>query len=620
MKQSVSVIMVSYHTGPILTRSIEQVLAQEGLKELFLVDNGNSDAVADRLDSLAAKNTKLSIVRGQGNVGFAAACNLGAKKASGDYILLLNPDCLIPENALKTTVTALEKNPKAWLLGISMVGPDGDIQGGAKRNLLTPFIAFTEVFQLWRFQKTEKHRLNLTQHPEDIAPEIVPAISGAFMLIKKSRYTTLKGIDEDYFFHVEDLDFCLKIHNAGGKILFLPAVKAVHYRSTSNVSSLFVEWNKAKGFTHYFSKHFQNKYGKLFSLLAVTAIYTRLAVRSVVISVKRVFGLKNGDAAEKRHTQQLAFLKQLDTQKSRAAKPTLAKHAPVLVIGSTGQVGLSIVGRLLARNMDTIALFHSATIDYCHPKLSWLQGSLENETFYFGKHAPKSVVSTAAIWLLPAHIPSFAKAGVERLICFSSTSIEGKATTQNPYEKELVGQFKHAEAEVARLCDAHGIAWTIFRPTMIYGLGLDRNVCSIANVINKIGFFPINTPGKGLRQPVHTLDLADAVVNALDNKKSYSGTYNLTGNEKLSYTEMVERIFTVMGKPKRIVKVRILPFLLDVLSLFADSTSVNGEIAKRMNQDLVFDNSKAKKELGYKPRNFMEAGKHDLGLEKEKAA
>ena len=84
----VSIVMVSYHTGPILKTSIESVLKQTLPFELILVDNGNPPDMRQSLAALADSNERVHLHVGHGNVGFAKGCNIGARNAKGDYILL----------------------------------------------------------------------------------------------------------------------------------------------------------------------------------------------------------------------------------------------------------------------------------------------------------------------------------------------------------------------------------------------------------------------------------------------------------------------------------------------------------------------------------------------------
>ncbi len=616
---AVSVVMVSYNTGPILARAMEAVLAQEGLHELIVVDNGNPAEVMARLDAWAAREAKLRIIRGQGNVGFARGCNLGVHEASGTYLLLLNPDCIIPRGALKNVVSELEAHEEAWLAGCCMTGPDGENQGGSKRHLLTPRIALSEALQLWRINKQLFSGMHIKEQEDEVTSEYVPAISGAFMLMRRDKYLEIGGIDEGYFFHVEDLDFCYHINALGGKVLYVPSVRAVHYRSSSKVSSLFIERNKAHGFIRYFNKHFTQQYGRWFTWVSMAGIHLRLALRAVLGGLRDVFSYRKTGEAGRRHKKQVAFLySRVEPEVGDGG--ALKIMAPVLLIGSTGQVGLSILRRLLAHQVEVCAMFHTETVDVHHPNLKWIQGSAMAEKIDLAGHTPHTLVYTAAIWHLPKHLDALAKAGVKRLVCFSSTSIMGKASSQNAYEQQLVRQFTEAEQAVAKKCDQLGIAWTILRPTMIYGIGLDRNVSSIVAFIQRLGFFPIASPGDGLRQPVHTDDLAQAVITALPLAQSYSKRYTLGGGEQLSYRAMVERIASVMGRTPRVLSTRYLPHVLDVFSFVTGKKEVNGEIAKRMNQDLVFDDSAARDDLGYAPRGFLQAGKQDLGLEPLPAA
>jgi GT2 family glycosyltransferase len=296
--KTVSVIMVSFNTGPVLFRSIEAALLQENLHELIIVDNGNSREVRARLKIWTENDARVMLVTGHGNVGFAVGCNLGAAKATGYYLLLLNPDCVAPTGAFSTVISAMEARPEAWLAGCRILNPDGSEQAGSRRNLLTPSVAFVENFRLYHLlpQRSGKtyyfKRMNVHAEEKTEEPAFVPAISGAFMMIARERYYRLGGLDEEYFFHVEDLDFCYQVHEKGGKILFVPEVAPVHYRSTSQVSDIFVEYYKARGFTRYFHKRFKGKYFKGFLELMTAAIYARFLFRAVIVTLQSLWRRK----------------------------------------------------------------------------------------------------------------------------------------------------------------------------------------------------------------------------------------------------------------------------------------------------------------------------------------
>jgi len=113
-----SIIIVSYHTGPALDLCLHSVLRQEGLAEVILVDNGNPVGVVEKITH---HDSRITLITGQGNVGFAKGCNLGAAKASGEYLLFLNPDCVLSEGALASFMSELSNWPRVGLMGALLV-------------------------------------------------------------------------------------------------------------------------------------------------------------------------------------------------------------------------------------------------------------------------------------------------------------------------------------------------------------------------------------------------------------------------------------------------------------------------------------------------------------------
>jgi len=88
----------------------------------------------------------------------------------------------------------------------------------------------------------------------------MPVVSGACMLLPLAPYRRLGGMDEGYFLHLEDVDFCLRFGAAGGGVYFCPRPAVTHLKSTSDASPLRVEWHKTRGFLRYFHRHFRGRY------------------------------------------------------------------------------------------------------------------------------------------------------------------------------------------------------------------------------------------------------------------------------------------------------------------------------------------------------------------------
>ena len=146
----VTVAVVTYHTGPVLFSMLDSVLGQPGLSELVLVDNGNPDAVVAQLQERALRETKLNFITGGGNVGFATGTNRAARAGTGEYILVLNPDSVLPPGFLQAVVAESRKHAHPHLVTCRVLDGAGKEQSGSRRALLTPWNALSEVFQLHR--------------------------------------------------------------------------------------------------------------------------------------------------------------------------------------------------------------------------------------------------------------------------------------------------------------------------------------------------------------------------------------------------------------------------------------------------------------------------------------
>ena len=287
----ISVVIVSYFTGRALFECLESLLSQEGLFEIVLVNNGNSEETLFELGRLAAGDTRLRILSGHGNVGFAAGCNIGVSRAAGDVLLFLNPDCVLPRGALARSADLLRYRPDGWLVTARLVGPDGANQRGSRRNLPTPWTCVVEALRLDVLLPglAAGRRVNLHETAPKRGLEMVQCCSGAYMMIEKGRYWDLGGFDDGYFLHVEDIDLCMAIHRQGGGIVYDADTTIVHRGGTSRASPAFVEWHKARGFLRYFYKHFKGRYWSIVLHLVAASVLLRFAIRTLVLSLLAPF-------------------------------------------------------------------------------------------------------------------------------------------------------------------------------------------------------------------------------------------------------------------------------------------------------------------------------------------
>ncbi len=256
----ITAVMVTYRTGPVLFEALAAVLKQGELGQLIIVDNGNPADKLAQLRDVAEADARVLLITGHGNIGYAAACNLGAEKADHDLLLLINPDCKLAPTALGEMVRAAAQLPVPWLLGGFITDQDGREQRACRRNLLTPETLLVEGLRLDLLspEKWGGKRLNLADDnpPTELAE--IPAISGALILLPRSAYQDLGGMDSGYFLHVEDLDFFWRFQRGPGKIFLAPKVRATHLKGSSDATANWVEWQKSKGFLRYFRLHFSN--------------------------------------------------------------------------------------------------------------------------------------------------------------------------------------------------------------------------------------------------------------------------------------------------------------------------------------------------------------------------
>lgn len=286
---SATAVVVSYRTGPVLFDALEALLAAPEIEAVVLVDNGNDGPARARLARLASAHASLEVIEGQGNIGFAAACNLGASRARSAYLAFVNPDCVPGPGVFAGLIAALDADESVWMASPRLVGADGEPERGTPRAILTPWTALVETLGLWRMAPNHPsfQRLNLYATEAYWKAGSVPAISGAFMFVRAARLRELGGFDERYFMHVEDLDLCLQIARAGGLILYLPELVATHRRGSSRVARWRLEWRKASGATRYMRKNFSGIYPRWAIALVNATLWARLVF---VLTLGRIFG------------------------------------------------------------------------------------------------------------------------------------------------------------------------------------------------------------------------------------------------------------------------------------------------------------------------------------------
>ncbi len=269
---SVSLVVVNYNAGSLLADCLAPALDQ--VREVIVVDNASTDKSIAQLKNRFPDNPGLRVICNDRNLGFAAACNIGVAVAESPYILFLNPDCMLAPDAVSQLLNELETNPDAGMAGGLLVNPDGSEQGGGRRAVPTPWRSFVRAFGLYRFADRWPRLFfdfYLHKQPMPARPIEVEAISGACMLVKREAMEDVGPLDEGYFLHCEDLDWCIRFRQKNRRVMFVPGARMTHFLGTCSKNCLtFAEWHKHKGMIRFYRKFFRHQYpGCLMGLITI---------------------------------------------------------------------------------------------------------------------------------------------------------------------------------------------------------------------------------------------------------------------------------------------------------------------------------------------------------------
>lgn len=275
------------------------------------------------------------------------------------------------------------------------------------------------------------------------------------------------------------------------------------------------------------------------------------------------------------------------------------------LLGATSLVGECVL-RLLASKELSVTAYSRSAVDHVSARVSWRR--IESKALL--RAQPNQIeiwLCVAPIWVLPDYFKFLEAHGVRRVVVLSSTSRFTKVDSGDVAENIVAARLIKGEAQVQAWAESRDIEWVILRPTLIYGLGRDKNISEIARFIRRFGFFPVLGKATGLRQPIHAKDVAAACFSALQATSAANRAYNISGGETLTYREMIARVFAALGRRPRFLSVPLWAFRLavSVLRCLPRYRLWSAAMAERMNRDLVFDYADATRDLKFKSRSLQ---------------
>jgi len=218
----VSVIIATRNTCALTRDAIRSVLdSREPLAvEILVFDNGSTDNTSA---ALPREFPQIQFIRSEKNLGFARAVNLAAKKSAGEFLLLLNSDARPEPGALAAAVAWMRANPDCAVTGAQLLHADGSRQNSIANfpTLATELLNKSLLRRLWPKKFPGKEF-------QPAGPLDVETVVGAFMLVRKSVWDALGGLDERFFFFFEETDFCLQARRKNFRVTHLPDVRVWH--------------------------------------------------------------------------------------------------------------------------------------------------------------------------------------------------------------------------------------------------------------------------------------------------------------------------------------------------------------------------------------------------------
>lgn len=267
----IAVVIVNYNTSALLRDCLHSVFASTGglMLAVCVVDNASPD---DSAAMVRAEFPQVHLIANTANVGYPAANNQGLRwfgfKAPSPvateegslprFALLLNPDTVLPPDALAQMIDFMTAQPRAGAAGPKLVRLDGSLDKACRRSFPTPT---TSLYHLLRLDKLFPHSPRFARYDlsylDPNTTSRVDAIVGAFMLVRREAIMAAGLLDESFFMYGEDLDWAKRITDAGWEVWYYPVVTVLHIKEAASRYSYRARVEFYRALTIFYEKHYR---------------------------------------------------------------------------------------------------------------------------------------------------------------------------------------------------------------------------------------------------------------------------------------------------------------------------------------------------------------------------
>ncbi len=283
-----AIVIVNYNVKHFLNQCLKSVY--QSIRsidaEVWVVDNNSVDGSVEMVQSLFPG---VHVIANKENVGFSVANNQAIKKSTAEYILLLNPDTIVPENCFVKLLTFADSRPDLGGCGVHMLDGQGTYLPESKRGLPTPEVALYKMIGLNKvFPKSKKFGKYHLGYLDKNKNHEIDILCGAFMLMRKKALDQVGLLDETFFMYGEDIDLSYRITQGGWKNYYFSDIQIIHYKgeSTKKLSTNYVRVFY-KAMVIFAEKHYSGGNQTLFKFFINTAIYARATIAVVNNGIKK---------------------------------------------------------------------------------------------------------------------------------------------------------------------------------------------------------------------------------------------------------------------------------------------------------------------------------------------
>lgn len=261
-----SIIIVNYNNYELTNKCIDSVL--DNVKhieyEIIVVDNNSPnnsyEKICERFDNV----DNINILRSHENNGFGAGNNLGAEKSNGEYLLFINPDIIVIDDAIEKMLNMIKANDEIGLLSGKLLNDDKSVQYSCRRILpLNEFLLCRTPFSKLVSRKKKEEYNNkylMKDFNHDVSSE-VEWVMGACMLMKRDFFFEVGMFSKEYFMYFEDVDLCYKVRKKGKKVYYLADAELIHlHRQESTKKLSKMTMIHLKSMSKFYYKYYFNKF------------------------------------------------------------------------------------------------------------------------------------------------------------------------------------------------------------------------------------------------------------------------------------------------------------------------------------------------------------------------